>query len=350
MNYSLNAVSGYLFKLTFVIEIYLIFTNVSYVILNRKYCVPLLQQNDPKLNHYRRVAYLSRTLYLVCITMWNSVEFTTYTWKNMIGSSSWDPCIYFILIPIIYLYISVLCRVVFSWARSVLVKYSINLSYMWDTIAFGFNSCFSLAIFIWYLIQFPRNFCRDCLPNRAVIICVVWCAVYELLSFLLFCLPLKEAYRVFDSSTDEYGGAFLTANQQLDDMETGQDEMKDDHRAVLVECYSDGSFTSSLQISQSCQGLVTLFRKSVERNLLVGVVTIIVGYLQCGLYFLYLGDYLPNFEVKINGEKMDFHDAFVRFIVIILGLLQYVCMMLNESNWHRAFIPFWCWRRKSWTY
>jgi len=349
MDYSLNAVSEYLFKLTFVIEIYLIFTNVSYVILNRKYCVPLLQQNDPKLNHYRRVAYLSRTLYLVCITMWNSVEFTPDIWKDMMGTSCQGLNIYFSLIPIIYLYISVLCRAVFSWTRSVLTKYSINLSYIWDIIVFGFNMCFSLAFFIWYLIQFKRNSFHDCLPvleKDGVIICAVCYALWEILSFLLFYIPLKEAYRVFGSSTDEYGKAFLTANQQLDDMETGQDETEDDHRSVL---HSDGSFTSSAQMSQNCLGLVTQFRKSVKRNLLAGVLIIVIAHFQCAVYIiLYHGDII-SVDVIISGEKMNFQDVFVRLIIVIFGLMQYVCMMLTESNWQRAFIPFWCWQRKSWT-
>jgi len=344
MDNSLNAVCRYLFILTLVIEVYLIFTNVSYVILKKRYFV----LNDLKLKRYRDVAFLSRTLYLLCITMYSSVVFV-FIWDNIIETFRWGNCVYFSLLPIAYLFISVLCRVVFSWTRSVLIKYSINLPYMWDTILLGFTSCFYFALFTWYLMQFHGDSDYDCHPESdddVVIICAAWCGLYEILSFLLFYMPLKETDRFFRSSPDEYGKAFLTANQQLDDMETGQDETEDDHRSVL---HSDGSFTSSAQMSQNCLGLVTQFRKSVKRNLLAGVLIIVIAHFQCAVYIiLYHGDII-SVDVIISGEKMNFQDVFVRLIIVIFGLMQYVFMMLTESNWQRAFIPFWCWQRKSWT-
>jgi len=352
MDDALNGVSRYLVILSFVIELYLIFTNVSYIILKKRYFVPLVQENDWKLKRYRDVAYISRTLYLVCITMFSSLDLDWHAWENMIHTSCSD-CLDFSLIPIIYLYVSVLCRVVFSWTRSVLIKHAINLSYMWDTILLGFNLCFSFTVLTWYLVLFHWDSNDDCWPESdhyVFIICgVLWYVAYEILSFLLFYIPLKEADRYFDSSADEYGKAFLTVNQQLDKMETGQDEVEDDHRAVLQECHSDGSFTSSPRMSQNSLSLVKEFRKTVKRNLLAGVLTIIIGNFQCAVYFLYLGDIL-SIDLMIFREKMDFEDVFVRLIVIILGLMQYVCMMLTESNWQRAFIPFCCWQRKSETY
>merc|ERR1719334_2094989 len=107
--------------------------------------------------------------------------------------------------------------------------------------------------------------------------------------------------------------------------------MEDDHRAVLLECYSDGSFTQSVQISQNCLDCMTQFRKIVKMNLLAGVLTIIVGPCQCALYFLNL-QHLFSYHVIISGEEMDFGDEFVRLSVIILGLMQYVCMMVTESH------------------
>jgi len=285
---------------------------------------------------------------LVCITMFSSLELDWHVWENMIHTSRSD-CLDFSLIPIIYLYVSVLCRVVFSWTRSVLIKHSINMSYMWDTILLGFNLCFSFTVLIGYLILFHWDYDDDCQPELdkyVFITCgVLWYVAYEILSFLLFYIPLKEAERYFGSSPDEYGKAFLTANQQLDNMEIGQDEVEDDHRAVLQEYHSDGSFTSSPQMSQNCLGLVNKFRKTVKRNLRAGVLTVIIGNFQCAVYFLYLKDIL-SIDVVISGERMDFEDVFVRLIVIILGLMQYGCMMLTESNWQRAFIPFCCWQRK----
>jgi len=327
MDNLLNVISEYVFYLTFVIEVYLIFTNVSYVFRKEKHLVPR-SPNGQELKRYRSVAYLSRTLYLVFITMWTSAEFAQPIWETVCGNY-----VYFSLVPIIYLFISVLCRTVFLWTRAVLIKNVTNLSYMWDAIIFLLNSSLCLAMFTWWLMQFDYD-CQAKLDDVPVIICAVSYVVYELLSFLLFYMPLKN---------------LLSENQQLDDIETVQDEMEDDHRAVLLDCHSDGSFTSGIQISHNYLSLVTKFRKTVKRNLLATVLTIIVGNLQYALCFLYLGDII-NDNVYIMKEKMNFHDVFVRLIVIILGLVQYACMMLTESHWQRAFIPFCYWERKSWTY
>jgi len=345
MDYSLNTVSRYLPILILVIEVYFTFTNLSYVILMKKYFIPLLQKSDQKLERYRCVAYLSRTLYLVCLTMYSSFEFVL---SITINSTGWNYCS--LAVALTYVFFSILCRVVFSWTRSVLIKYSVNLSYMWDTILLGFNSCFLLVILAWYLIEFSWDSYKwePDLDNNFVIICFVSYVVYELLSFLLFYMPLKDATRLFGSSTDEYGKAFLSTNQQLDDMETGQDEMEDDHIAVLLKYHSDGSYTSSLQVSQNCLDLVTQFRKNVRRNLLAGVLTIIIGTVQCALCILYL-EVVFNVDAIIPKEKMYFQDEFVNLILMILGLMQYVCMMITESTWKRAFIPFWFWQRKSWS-
>jgi len=347
MDSLLNVIGKYAFILTFVLEVYLIFTNVSYVFLKGKYFVPLLPKSQ-KLKCYRGVAYLSRTLYLVVITIYNSAEFA---WP--IFETGWGKCVYLKLVPIIYLFISVLCRTVFLWTRSVVIKNVINLSHMWDAIIFLLNSCFCLGMFTWWLLQFDAGYyCYTKwgeVPTVTVIICTVSYVVFEVLSFLLYYMPLKNNDSYLDRSSIEYRKAFLTENQHLDDMETGQDWMEDDHRAVLPESYSDGIFTTRIQMSQNDLSLVTKFRKSVVRNLRAGVLTTIVGTFQYALYFLYLGDIIYD-NVYIMDEKMNFQDEFVRMIVIILGLTQYACMMYTENHWQRAFIPFCCWQWKSWTY
>jgi len=334
---------------TLVVEVYLIFTNVSYVILKKRYFVPLLLKDDQKLRRYRVVSYFSRTLYLVCSAIYSSVELGR-SLENNIDTSFEQKAVGIYLVPVTYLFMSVLCRIVFAWIRSVLIKYSINMSYTWDSVLFGFNSCYILAIFTWYLTEFYRHGEHHCLiDDNIVIICAVIYVTYELLSFLLFYMPLRKVDRLFDRSPDGYGKAFLTTNQQLDDMESGQDEMEKDHHAVLLESQMDESITASPQISQNCLGLVKQFHISVKRNLRAGVLTIITGSFQCAIYFIYLGSAI-RVDVVIFGKKTGFEDMFVRLIIIILGLLQYMCMMLTESNWQRAFIPFWCWQKRSWTF
>jgi len=164
---------------------------------------------------------------------------------------------------------------------------------MWDSIIFLLNSCFCLAMFTWWLMQFDSEYdseygCQTKFNHVPIIICAVSYVVYELLSFLLFYMPLKKTGRFLDISSFEYGKPFLTENQQLDDIETGQDEMEDDHRAVLLECHSNGSFTSRIQMSQNSLRLVTKLRKTVKRNLVAGTLTLIVGPCQYALLFLYL--------------------------------------------------------------
>merc|ERR1719245_2574919 len=350
MDFSRNATYGCL-STTLVVEVYLIFTHVSYVILKTNYYVPNLLKDDQKLRRYRHVAYLSRTLYLFCITIWSSVEVCWHIWGD-IDTSNFGHCVLFYLVPFTYLFISVLCRLFFSWARSVLIKYPINLSHMWDSILLCFNLCFFLAMFIYFLNQFHGDLdeyaCQTKLDSNIVICCAVSYVVYELLSFLLFYMPLKEAGRYFDSSPNEYANPFLTTNQQLDDIETGQDEMEDDQCAVLLECPSEGSIKSRAQITQNCLGLIQEFHKSVKRNFLAGVLIIIIGSFQSALYFICFGCVESVDVVIIHGTNMGFRNTFLTLTIIILGLIRYVCMMLTESNWQRAFIPFCCWRSKSW--
>jgi len=327
-----------LYALIVVIEIYLLFTNISYAILKEKHFVPSFLKNREILKRYRctaRLGHFSRTGYLVCVITYTGYYELLYRCYSWFDTS--DPCFLVWLVPFTYLCVNLLCRLWFSWANSLWIKYCINLSSEWDSNLILFYTSLICVLFmsdLWVSYDALDGDCTNYYHNTVVLIIFMCWTMWELLSFLIFFLPLQRTTGVFSWSPSTYRASLLTTNQQLDEVENGQVEIVD----------SIGNTTPNHAVSQNSFVLVAKFQKYVRRNLFAGVLIMLMGILQCLLYLFVLG-FTSN--SVITQCRKDFRN--VRLPIIILGITQYACMMLSESNWDRAFVPFCCWDRKSWT-
>jgi len=343
-----SEIEDFLSALILVFEIYLIFTNLSYAIFKDKYFVPRFVKDKKILKRYRcvtRVGNCSRSGYLAFVTIYTIFE---VGWKNdwLSNENFSSHCSFLYLVPFLYLCVTLLCRLWFSWAKSVWIKYCINLSIMQDSNLCSFYSSTICVLFIFDPWMTYRGLDSDCTNSwhnaNLMIIFVSWC-IYELLSFGNLFVPLHRTTGFFNQFPDEYATGLLTTNQQLDEVETLQNEIEDDQRSLL-ECNSVGSITPNNPVSLNSSELIVKFQKHVRRNLIAGVLIMLTGILKCAVYLIVLG-YWPNEDLTKSSRK-DFHN--VSFPIIILGIIQYACMMFTDSNWDRAFVPFCCYDRKSW--
>merc|ERR550534_621261 len=106
--------------LTFIIEIYLVFTNIIHVTYKLRYSLPPSLKSDNRANCYRQLAEYSRTAFIILLTIYNGLEIF---WGGIWGTVKSDElCKLLFDVPIIYFYCGMACRILFVYARLILFK------------------------------------------------------------------------------------------------------------------------------------------------------------------------------------------------------------------------------------
>jgi len=339
-------ITYYLMISTLIIEVYLVFTNVCYSIQKIKYFVPPVLKNDHRAKRYHCLADTSKTVFLVWLTIYN---FVMVGWPNY-GETAADPCEFFYRVPHWFFYISLNCRITFAWARSILIKYCLNMPCMLEKAALGIELSILLVWFIWNQATFYEDSDNICISNIGKEGIIFFAAIYvicEITSFMFYYIPLRDTDKLFGKSLDGWANLLTTTEQQLDEMEDGQDELEDD-RVLVVDSPNMGTRTPGNPISQNSLGLISKFHKTVRRNFFAGVCIIIAGTLQCALLVVFDGSESISDYVHLSKTSWYFGPGFGRLTFVTLSLILYVCMMLTENNWGRAFIPIFFWQKKAW--
>jgi len=266
------------------------------------------------------------------------------------GETAANPCEFFYRVPYWFFYMSLNCRIIFACARSVLIKYCLNMPCMLEKAALVFELSVLLVWFIWSQATFYENSDNICISQICTGGIIFFAAIYvicEITSFMFYYIPLRDTDKLFGKSLDGWANLLTTTEQQLDEMEDGRDELEDD-RVLVVDCPNMGTRTPGNPISQNSLGLISKFHKTVRRNFFAGVCIIIAGTLQCALLVVFDGSESISDYVHLSKTSWYFGPGFGRLTFVTLSLILYVCMMLTENNWGRAFIPIFFWQKKAW--
>jgi len=334
----------YVTLFTLIIEIYLIFTNVTYVFFKLRYFLPPRLKYSYRAKSYRRIAEFSRTGAILLVTMYTAIEFFWAT-SNKIKSK--EICRSFFRVPAIYFYFLLNCRVLFAYARFVMFKYSLSRPYKKETV----------GVFVMLLIMFVCLTCYQetldyefyeveeiCLIKTDTlwieIFVPIW-VIFEAASFALCYIPLKEADGLLGESLDGWAN-LLTTNQELDDM-------NDKNRPKNSSSRLDRT-KSTCAISNNSLEMIQKFHKTVRRHFWAGVIIMFAGNVQYLQFLIFNGmDSTSKFLGITDSTRIWYWQSGVGVLLCrSLSIILYIGMMLSENNSQRAFIPYFFWKRKSW--
>jgi len=328
-----------------IIEIYLIFTNVTYVFFKLRYFLPPRLKYSWRAKSYRRIAEFSRTGAIFLLTIYTAIEFF---WASTNTINSKETCRSISRVPAIYFYFLLNCRVLFAYARFVMFKYSLNYHYKKETVGVFVMLLIMFVSLIWYQETFDCEFHEvkeSCLIKTNILwieIFVPFWVIYEAASFVLYYTPLKETDGLFGANLDGWENLLTTKNQQLDDM---NDENSRENESLRLD-----SVRTTCAISNNSLELIQKFHKSVRRHFWAGVTIMFTGTVQYLLFIMLNGtDSTSKFLGIPDSTRVWYWQSGVGSLVCwSLGLILYIGMMFSENNSQRAFIPYFFWKRESW--
>jgi len=340
----------YLIIFTLIIEVYLLITNVTCAIMKLRYFVPSLLKYDYKAQRHRCVSEFSLTAILVITIIWNALhifwipDFNTNFTDTLCRSS--------FRLPGIYFYLLMNCRVAFAYTRLVMFSCCLNQSYektKAGVIAFLLVMLASTIWVQWTIKhQVVDNICLSILSQGLLVVLLLILVIYEITSFALYYIPLRETDGLFGKNLHLEGGVQLltTTDQHLHVF----DEERDPSLSTVHELRSLKGGRSTCQLSQNSTILIRKFHKSVQRNFWAGVITILAGVVEGTLFVLFYGSNSVSESVGISSSVKDWYlqSGLGGFVGEALNLIIYTCMMLCNKHWLRAFIPIFFWPTKSW--
>lgn len=337
----------------FVVEIYLISTNVPYVMFKLRYYLPPLLKYNRTAKRFRYLAEVSRTCYLFFVTGWTA---KTVFYGNIFqeDTAHW-PCSSFFRLPILYYYFVLNFRVLFAFSRLLLFKLCVDKPYWNETV--GFIVTLSLMLFVFILMQImlkrkvEEQFCFSVLSTRLTIIVFLMLFTYELMSFFLYYKPLQDA--------DGISTKHLSMGSELfscRDKEAGGGNFEKDlshsksFKSLSVSSSSSLTTTLTFELSSSNVGLVKRFHKIVRRNFWAGITTIFAGTFAYTVFILFHCTKSLSASLHISSETrvMYFQSGVGEVVDKTLALIMYITMILTENNWRRALIPFCFWQKEVW--
>jgi len=254
-------------------------------------------------------------------------------------------------LAILYFELVLICRVMFAYARFVMFQYSLNQPYKKATAYVSAMIFIIVVVIIWshvtldYYLDVQNHICLirfKYYPIWTKVTFLIW-IIWDAVSFRLYYKPLKETDGLSAESLDGWEYLLSTTIAQQYELDDG-----DWH---LSESPTLDRRKSSCQISKNATDLISKFHSSVRRNFWAGVKIILAGSLQFLLFLLFNGtdlNFLGIIRIPTTAKNWYFRSGLGGSICRILGLTQYICMILSEDNWRRAFIPFIFWNRKSW--
>jgi len=336
----------YITIFTLIIEIYLIFTNVSYVFFKLRYFLPPRLKYSYRAKIYRRIAEFSRTGAILLVTMYTAIEFF---WASSNKIKSKEICRSISRVPAMYFYFLLNCRVLFAYARFVMFKYSLSWPYKKETAGVFAMLLIMFVCITWYQETLYCEFYEVeeiCLIKTNTlwieIFVPIW-VIYEAASFALYYTPLKETDGLLRVNLDGCANLLTTKNQQLDDI------MNDENRSKNESLRLD-RIRSTCAISNSTLEMIQKFHKSVRRHFWAGVIIMFAGTVQYLQFLIFNGtDSTSKFLGIPDSTRMWYWQSGVGVLVCrSLGIILYISMMLSENNSQRAFIPYFVWKRESW--
>jgi len=195
--------------------------------------------------------------------------------------------------------------------------------------------------------------CFNVINTGVKVTCTLAFIMYEVISFILYYRPLKEAARLTEASLDRCSTFLTTADQPWDtDSEDSLSANELFVNSISISTSTRSSFEltgKTHKISLNSHELIRRFHRSVQRNFYAGLATISIAFLQGALSVLFDGtDSLEEIGLLVNTRAWYWRSGLGQVVDKGLSVALYISMMVSESNCQRAFIPFICWDGKSW--
>lgn len=345
-----QAIMRYIIPFTFIVELYLLITNVTYAFLKLRYFLPPLIKDDDTAKRYRRLSEFSVTGVLVITIIMDALNIF---WIGDWNTSTTDKvCRSSFRLPYVYFYLFLNCRATFAYARLVMFNYCLEKAYTYTKASFITLQLVMLSSIVWVQWTIKHKvvdkFCQSILSNSVMITIFFVIVLYEVTAFALYYIPLKKTDGLFgrDLHNDGWVKLLTTRDQELD----VSDEEKVSSLSIVSESSSTNRTRSTCQVTLNSKSLIQDFHKNVQRNFWAGVLTIFATLVQSVLFVLFYGSDSVSESVGIPSSEKHWYlqSGLGAFVGQVLNIILYTSMVLSDKNWQRAFIPFFFWKSKSW--
>lgn len=341
------------------LEIYLVISNVIYVAFKLHYHLPPLLKYDVKARHYRCLAELSRSAFLIVVTVYTALK-VCYTGIFGENTSRW-PCNLYFRIPSLYFYVCMNCRIVFAYGRLGLFKSCCNKPFVKEKICFIVTIVIMFAANMWIQAQLEfeivDNICFNLVNDGLIVICSIPFVTFEVASFILYYRPLRETASISVGSLERCSTFLTTQRAECCNVQRETTDSSELRKSICGSM-SISSFTQpsnrypakSQKVSTNSKDMVERFHKSVRRNFCAGLATVFIALFHSTmLVLLYITESADEFGMS-DSRTWFWASGFGQVVDKVLYLSLYVTMMLSESNWKRAFVPFLLCKDDSWNF
>jgi len=348
-----QAAMKYSMILVLFIEVYLLITNLTYFCRKLRYHLPPLLKYDSIARRWRCVAEFSRTGFLFLVTVYTLHK---VCWAGVsAANTSQYPCRVYFRVPTIYFYLCMNCRVVFAFARLALFKSCLHQTFIYESVGVTASLLIMVALTIWNQVALEYfvvdNVCFTSMSFALIIACSCVFVIYEVTSFILYYKPLRENDGLSGTDFDNCSILLTTNDQEFNEQ---AEDMKE---SSIPRVQSTNPSTRSLEhtiqvpartykISTNSLDLIKMFHKTVQRNFWAGVTTISIAFIQLTFYILFDGSNVVADTVGLSSDTTTWYwqSGFGEFFDSALAVGMYMSMIVCESDWRQALIPFWCWK------
>jgi len=342
------------------LEIYLVIANVTYVVFKLHYHLPPLLKYDVKARHYRCLAEFSRSAFLIVVTAYTALK-VCYSGIFGKNTSRW-PCNLYFRIPSLYLYVCLNCRALFAYGRLGLFQSCCNKPFVKEKIGFivALVIMFAATMSIQALLDYDiiENVCFNLVSNELIVVCFIPFVTFEVASFILYYRPLRETASISVGCLEQCSTFLTTQRSERGNVQREAIDSSESSKPIFSSI-SISSFTQprnrytarSWKVSTNSKELVERFHKSVRRNFCAGLATVFIALFQVTtLILLDATESTYEFGISTDTRTWFWVSGFGQVVDKSLSVALYVSMILSESNWQRAFVPFLLCKDNSWDF
>lgn len=342
------------------VEIYLVIANLSYVVFKFRYHLPPLLRNDAYARHYRNVAESSRSGFLILVTVYTALK---VCWTDIFGENSpREPCNIYFRIPTVWFYFCMYCRVVFAYGRMGLFKRCCNKPFVKEKIGFVVTLVILFAATIWNQAmldyEIVDDVCFKKINSGVIVTCTLAFATFEVASFILYYRPLRETARLSIGALERCS-TFLTTDvgnpyNALSEINEPSESSEPVFASMSVSSLTQHSCRSTARthkVSMNSKDMIERFHTIVRRNFYAGLATVFIAFLQGAIGISLDGaESAAEFGMSSATKTWYWRSGIGQVVDKGLCVALYISMMLCESNWHQAFVPFLLCKEDSWDF
>jgi len=359
LNHTQKAMKG-LMIIILAVEIYLVIANLSYVFFKFRYHLPPLLRNDVDARHYRNVAEFSRSGFLILVTVYTALK---VCWTDIFGeNTSREPCNIYFRIPTVWCYFCMNCRVVFAYGRLGLFKTCCNKPFVKERIGFVVTLVILFAATMWNQAMLDYKIvddvCYSLINSGVIVTCAIAFVTFELASFILYYRPLRETGRLSIGAlercstflTTDVGNPYNALSEINEPIESSESVFASMSVSSITQ-HSCKSTPRMHKVSMNSKNMIERFHTIVRRNFYAGLATVFIAFLQGAIGISLHGtESAAEFGMSSATRTWYWRSGVGQVVDKGLTVALYISMMLSESNWQQAFVPFLLCKEDSWDF